>query len=113
MVDAPQRQIPRILVTHDLTRKVANLARLELTDQEVTTFTSQLSDILSYVGQLQELDVSNVEPLTHPFADGGEIRAPLREDIVKPFKTNEDGKPKTLDPAPEAYEGGFKVPPIL
>jgi aspartyl-tRNA(Asn)/glutamyl-tRNA(Gln) amidotransferase subunit C len=109
MVDAPQLQVPQLQVNEALTRQVANLARLELTDQEVKTFTSQLSDILAYVGQLQKLDVSNVEPLTHPF----EVRTPLREDIVKPFKTREDGKPKTLDPAPEAYEDGFKVPPIL
>jgi aspartyl-tRNA(Asn)/glutamyl-tRNA(Gln) amidotransferase subunit C len=109
MADALKQELPALQVSEALTRQVANLARLELTDQEVTTFTSQLSDILAYVGQLQKLDVSNVEPLTHPF-DG---RAPLREDIVKPFKTREDGKPKTLDPAPEAYEDGFKVPPVL
>ncbi len=104
MADAPQLQ-----VNEALTRQVANLARLELTDQEVRTFTSQLSEILAYVGQLQKLDVSNVEPLTHPF----DVRAPLREDVVKPFKTNSDGTPKTLDPAPEALDNRFKVPPII
>src|SRR6185437_4006530 len=106
MADVPQAQ-----VNETLTRQVADLARLELTDQEIKTFTTQLNEILSYVGQLQKLDVSHVEPLTHPFDSQVELRAPLREDVVKPFKTNENGKPKTLDPAPEALDDGFKVPP--
>jgi len=111
MSDVPQLKASK--VNEALTRQVANLARLELTDQEVTTFTSQLSDILAYVDQLQKLDVSKVEPLTHPFGTSIEALAPLREDIVKPFMTNAEGKPKVLDSAPEAYEDGFKVPPII
>lgn len=96
-------------VNEALTRQVADLARLELTDQEVTTFTAQLSEVLKYVDQLQAVDVSKVEPLTHPF----EVLAPLREDIVKPFATNAEGKSKVLDAAPEVLEDGFKVPPII
>ncbi len=44
---------------------VANLARIELTDEETTLFQGQLDQVLDYVEQLGELDVSNVEPTAH------------------------------------------------
>jgi aspartyl-tRNA(Asn)/glutamyl-tRNA(Gln) amidotransferase subunit C len=44
---------------------VANLARIELTDEETTLFQGQLDQVLEYVEQLGELDVSNVEPTAH------------------------------------------------
>jgi len=98
-----------IEVNEQLTRKAATLARLELTDAEVKTFTAQLGDILKYVDQLQALDVSNIEPLTHPL----QLATPLREDVVCAFPPNADGKPKVLSSAPETLYEGYKVPPIL
>ena len=47
-------------------RKVARLARLELSDADLVTMQTQLSAILDYVAQLQELDTTDVEPLAHP-----------------------------------------------
>ena len=44
---------------------IANLARIELTDEETTLFQGQLDQVLEYVEQLGELDVSNVEPTAH------------------------------------------------
>ena len=44
--------------------RVAQLAHLDLAPEEVETYRGQLDEILSYVGKLQELDVSNVEPMT-------------------------------------------------
>ena len=44
---------------------VANLARIALTDEETTLFKGQLDQVLEYVEQLNELDVSNVEPTAH------------------------------------------------
>jgi aspartyl-tRNA(Asn)/glutamyl-tRNA(Gln) amidotransferase subunit C len=44
---------------------VANLARIELTDEETKLFQGQLDQVLEYVEQLGELDVSNVEPTAH------------------------------------------------
>jgi aspartyl-tRNA(Asn)/glutamyl-tRNA(Gln) amidotransferase subunit C len=88
---------------------VAELARLELTDSELQTFTSQLGQIVGYVDQLQEVDITGVEPLALPFpAD-----TPLREDVVVAPPKDSEGNPKTLVPAPETLDGGFKVPPIL
>ncbi len=46
-------------------RDVARLARIQLSDEEVTLFQSQLGHILEYVEQLSTLDVSNVEPTAH------------------------------------------------
>lgn len=49
----------------DLVRHVGKLARIRLTDEEVATFSRQLTDILGYVDQLGELDLEGVEPLAH------------------------------------------------
>lgn len=98
------------VVTQDLTRQVAHLARLELTDAEVEIFTPQLRDILRYVETLKEIDVSEVEPLTHPL-DISET--PMREDAMRYSPKNAEGKPKVLDSAPEVFQDGYKVPPIL
>src|SRR4051794_22952270 len=96
-------------VNEILTRRVAELARLELSDQEVSTFTSQLGEILKYVEQLQKVDTQNIEPLTHPL----ELKTPLRADEVRPSLVDQDGKPKVLSSAPDVLYDGFKVPPIL
>lgn len=98
-----------ITVTEELTRKVAALARLDLSDAEVSAFTSQLGDILRYVGQLQEVDVTGVEPLGSP-VEGQEV---MRPDEARPSPVDEEGKPKVLSSASDVLAGGFKVPPIL
>ena len=46
---------------------VANLARIALTEEEKTTFSAQLGDVLKYVDKMNELDVSGVEPTAHAF----------------------------------------------
>jgi aspartyl-tRNA(Asn)/glutamyl-tRNA(Gln) amidotransferase subunit C len=68
-----------------------------------------LSEILKYVEQLQGADVQGVEPLTHPL----DLATPLRADEVRIFPTDDAGKPKVLQSAPDALYDGFKVPPIL
>lgn len=89
-------------LTESLTRRVADLARLELTDEEVKTFTHQIADVLKYVDQLQSLDVSQVEPLTHPFDESGA----LREDKVVVFKSE-------ATDFNTAIRNGFEVPKVL
>ncbi|MEK6578042.1 MAG: Asp-tRNA(Asn)/Glu-tRNA(Gln) amidotransferase subunit GatC [Bdellovibrionota bacterium] len=96
-------------VNEILTRQVASLARLELSDLEVKLFTSQLGTILKYVDQLQMADVNGIEPLTHPLS----LATPMREDEVKSFIKTAEGKPRILDCAPEVMYDGFKVPPII
>jgi aspartyl-tRNA(Asn)/glutamyl-tRNA(Gln) amidotransferase subunit C len=53
-------------LTLDEVRKVAKLGRLELSDADLVLMQQQLSAILDYVTQLNELDTSDVEPLAHP-----------------------------------------------
>lgn len=95
-----------------LTRKVAELARLELSPEEVQTFTAQIAEVLAYVDQLGEAqvaEVESVEPLAHPL----QLETPLREDKVRPSPVDEQGSPKILQCAPEVVDQGFKVPSIL
>ena len=57
--------------------KVALLARLRVSPDELETFTGQLNSIVDYVAQLQELDTTGVEPLAH----GVEVRNVFRDDV--------------------------------
>ncbi len=86
-------------------RKVAKLARLELTDAEVGQFSGQLSAILDYVEKMNELDTGAVEPLAHCLP----ISNIFREDYVKESL----GTEKALANAPQTDGEFFKVPKIL
>lgn len=86
-------------------RKVAKLARLELTDAEVAEFTDQLGAILEYVEKMNELDTADIEPLAHCLP----ISNVLREDRIQPSL----GTDATLANAPDRDGPFFKVPKIL
>jgi len=88
-------------------RRIAALARLRLTPEDERTFAVQLSAILDYVKQLEELDVSQVEPMTHALAAGE--AATLREDEARPSLEPEEA----LRNAPEREGTCFKVPRII
>ena len=84
---------------------VAKLARLEVTDQEVAKYTQQLANILGYVEQLNKLDTSSVEPLTHPL----DVKNVFRPDELKLSLTQTE----VLSNGPEVQSGHFKVPKIM
>ncbi len=86
-------------------RQVAKLARLDLSEAEISQFTGQLSAILEYVEKLNQLDTANIEPLAHCLP----INNCLREDNVKQSL----GTEKTLENAPDKDEKFFLVPKIL
>ncbi|HUL59429.1 MAG TPA: Asp-tRNA(Asn)/Glu-tRNA(Gln) amidotransferase subunit GatC [Anaeromyxobacteraceae bacterium] len=88
-------------------RRIAQLARLKLSADEEQRFAEQLSAILGYVEQLEALDVSGVEPMTHALAAGE--AAPLREDAVLPCLSPEEA----LANAPAREATWFKVPRII
>jgi aspartyl-tRNA(Asn)/glutamyl-tRNA(Gln) amidotransferase subunit C len=88
-------------------RRIAALARLRLSPEEERTFAEQLSAILAHVEQLEELDVSGVEPMTHALA-AGEAPA-LRADEPRP--SLEPGEALANAPAREGTF--FKVPRII
>ena len=85
--------------------KVALLARLRVDPHELETFTGQLNLIVNHVAQLQELDTTDVEPLTH----GIEVRNVFRDDVRGPSLDRE----KALANAPKRNQVGFLVPAVL
>ena len=86
-------------------RKVAHLARLELPEDQIETYTEQLEEILSYVDQLQEIDTKNVPPTTRAV----EVINAMREDLVDVNCARED----ILNQAPHREGDFFRVPKIL
>jgi aspartyl-tRNA(Asn)/glutamyl-tRNA(Gln) amidotransferase subunit C len=85
--------------------KVAELARLRLSPDELATFTGQLNSIVEFVAQLQELDTTNVEPLAH----GVEVRNVFRDDVRGPSLPRE----AALSNAPKRNQENFLVPAVL
>ncbi len=86
-------------------RKVAKLARLDLTEAEIEEFTGQLGAILEYVEKMNELDTAAIEPLAHCLP----IHNVFRADEVRASL----GTEQTLANAPQRDGPFFKVPKIL
>jgi len=84
---------------------VANLARLELSEEEKNKFTEQLNAILKYVEQLNQLDTEHVEPTSHVMP----LYNVMREDEARPSWPLE----QVLLNAPDEEDGQFKVPAVL
>ncbi len=84
---------------------VANLARLELTDDEKATFQSQLETIVQYVEKISAVDVEGVEPMMH----GRPLVNAFREDVVKPSLDRE----VALANAPAKVGDEFLLPKIV
>ena len=87
-------------------RRIASLAHLALTDDEVGLFGRQLAEILDYVRQIQSEDTSGVTPMSHASADGYE-----RADDVQPTLSRPDALKNAPDAALES--GLFKVPRVM
>lgn len=92
-------------ITPDVVRHIGKLSRIELTDDEVATFTSQFGDIIEYIDKLQELDTENVEPMAHAV----ELTNVLAEDVPHESLTTD----QALANAPAREGDFFKVPRIL
>ena len=90
-------------------RKVATLAHLEITDEEVTMYTPQMAEIVRYVEQLNELDTESVEPMLGGLTVEGEKTESNRDDEVRESFSQRDA----LAEAPSAVEGHFQVPKVL
>jgi aspartyl-tRNA(Asn)/glutamyl-tRNA(Gln) amidotransferase subunit C len=92
-------------ITKDDVIKVANLARLDLTEAEIDEFAPQLNAILNYFEELQELDTENVEPTTRAI----DINNITRSDEQKTYPDRES----LLNSAPDREDDFFRVPQIL
>nr|WP_202406567.1 Asp-tRNA(Asn)/Glu-tRNA(Gln) amidotransferase subunit GatC [Virgibacillus massiliensis] len=92
-------------ISKDQVKHVAHLARLDITEQEAEMFTDQLSSIITYAEQLNELDTTDVEPTTHVL----DIKNVLRKDEPKKWITQEEA----MKNAPDQKDGQYRVPSIL
>lgn len=85
--------------------KVALLARLELTDAELDTYTDQLAAIIDHAADVAALDLADVPPTAHPLP----IENVLRPDVVAPSLDRDE----VLSQAPSVEDRRFRVPAIL
>ena len=90
-------------------KKVATLAHLEITDDEVALYTPQMAEIVKYVEQLNELDTGDIAPMLGGLTDEGKATVTVREDTARESFTQKDA----LSEAPSAVEGHFQVPKVL
>jgi aspartyl-tRNA(Asn)/glutamyl-tRNA(Gln) amidotransferase subunit C len=90
-------------------RKIATLAHLEITDEEVALYTPQMASIVAYVEQLNELDTENIEPMLGGLTDEGKATDTRRED----FPHESLGQKNALKEAPSSVGGHFQVPKVL
>ena len=90
-------------------RKIAKLAHLEITDEEVAIYTPQMKNIVAYVEQLNELDTENVEASIGGLTAEGEETYTIRDDQPHESFSQE----KALSQAPSGVAGHFQVPKVL
>ena len=100
MPDTPSERISAAAVA-----KVARLARLDVSDDEITRMTGQLAGMLEHFADIDSLDLSDVTPMTQPYP----LTNVFREDVVAPSLDRDE----VLANAPAAEDGRFRVPPII
>jgi aspartyl-tRNA(Asn)/glutamyl-tRNA(Gln) amidotransferase subunit C len=93
-------------ITREEVKHVATLSRLSLDEKDVARFQEQLSRILDYIAQLNEVDIDGVEPTTHTVSS---LKNVFREDRLKPSLPVEEA----LKNAPERHQDFFKVPRVI
>lgn len=86
-------------------KKIAHLARLNLTESDSKLYAPQLSNILNFIEQMNQVDTANIEPLAHPL----DVEQRFRKDIV----TEKDQREKFQNIAPEVEAGLYLVPQVI
>ena len=92
-------------ISKEEVKKVANLARLELDEDEINNHANQLEKILEYIKQLEKIDTDNVPCTTRAI----EVNNVFRKDLKKKFDCTED----LLELGPSREDKYFKVPKII
>ncbi len=92
-------------VTPDDVRKVARLSRIKISEERVEPMTQELNGILSWIEQLNEVDVEGVEPMTSVV----ETSLPMRKDDI----TDGNRQDEVLANAPNSADGFFVVPKVV
>ncbi len=95
----------RNVISDETMEYVGILAKLELSEEEKEQAKKDMEEMLDYIDQLNELDTSGVEPMSHVFP----VHNVFREDVV----INGDGSKDALANAPSKKDGGFKVPKTI
>ena len=98
-------RVYKLKINKNTTLKIAKLCRVRIEEHEVEKFSSQLSSILDWVEQLNEVNTDNVEPLSNVST----AKLPLRKDK----ENSEDGSKDILTNAPEKLENYFVVPKVV
>ena len=93
------------VISDETIEYVGILAKLELSDEEKEKAKADMGKMLDYIDKLNELDTSEVEPMSHVFP----VNNVFREDVVKPSLDRE----LALSNAPQQEDGYFRVPKIL
>lgn len=96
-------------ISREDVERVAELAYLDLSEAELESYRNQLDDILEYIGKLDELDTSRVEPMAQVLADDQSADATLREDVVVPCIVAGE----VLKQAPDPEAPYFRVPKVI
>jgi aspartyl-tRNA(Asn)/glutamyl-tRNA(Gln) amidotransferase subunit C len=89
--------------------KVAQLAHLELAEEELKMFGTQMAEIVNYVEQLNEIDTTNVEPAIGGLTPEGATTDSFRDDEIY----GSLGQTVALAEAPDPAAGHFRVPKVL
>lgn len=92
-------------LTPDDVRKVVDLARLDLTEAELQTMSRQLSAIVDYVNQLQQVNTDGIEPLAHAL----DLHDVFRDDVPKPSLSEDEA----LANAPARKGNFYSVPAVF
>jgi aspartyl-tRNA(Asn)/glutamyl-tRNA(Gln) amidotransferase subunit C len=98
-----------VKITREDVLRVAELAYLDLSEDELEKYRRQIDEILDYIGKLNELDTSGVEPMAQVLADDQAADATMREDLVVPSAVAEDVLRQAPDPEPPY----FRVPKVI
>ena len=93
------------MITNEDVKHAAKLARLELTEEEIDTYSKQLGSIIEYAAQINEVNTDGIEPMPHAIP----IYNVYREDVVK----SEETKEELMKNAPYEEDGFFRVPKIV
>ena len=89
--------------------RVAELAYLDLSEAELEMYRSQIDEILEYIGKLNELDTTGVEPMAQVLADDQTADATLRDDVAVSCNVAAEILKQAPDPEPPY----FRVPKVI
>lgn len=94
-------------LTKDDVKHVAKLSNLPITDKEVDTFQQQLTEVISYIEELEEVDVTDVEPTSQTTGLVNVTRAD-EVNVTRTLSQNE-----AVSTTENSHNGFFKVPPVI